>query len=145
MSGVKIRDACLDDSPALARLMSQLGYPTSADEMRHRLEGLLLDPDYVTLAAAAEQTEVVGMIGAWIYRYYEKNGTYGRLLAQVVDEKRRGRGIGASLIAEAERRLKEQGVNSIIVNSGKQRIEAHRFYERLGYEETGLRFRKLLI
>ena len=139
MSGVKVRNACLDDSLAVARLISQLGYPTSPAEMKDRLEFFLLDSDYMTLVAESKN-KVVGLIGAGIFRYYEKNGTYGRLLALVVDEKQQGRGIGTSLVAEAERRLKEQGVNSIIVNSSKQRIEAHRFYQQLGYEETGLRF-----
>jgi GNAT superfamily N-acetyltransferase len=60
----------------------------------------------------------------------------------VVDEKVKGHGIGASLVAEAERWLKEHKVTSIIVNSGKHRSEAHRFYGRLGYEETGVRLVK---
>ena len=141
MSEIKIRSVRLDDSSSVACLMSQLGYPTSADEMKHRLEGILSDPNYLTLVAEY-QKEAVGIIGVGIYRYYEKNGTYGRLLALVVDEKRKGQGIGSTLVVAAERWLKEHGVSSIIVNSGKQRSEAHRFYERLGYEETGLRFVK---
>lgn len=90
------------------------------------------------------QKEVVGVIGVGVFRYYEKNRTYGRLLALVVDKKWRGNGIGKSLVAEAERWLKEREVSSIVVNSGKQRNDAHLFYKRIGYEETGLRFVKLL-
>ena len=126
MSEIKIRSVRLDDSASVAGLMSQLGYTTSADEMKHRLEGILSDPNYLTLVAEY-QKEVIGVIGTGIYRYYEKNGTYGRLLALVVDEKRKGQGIGSTLVAAAERWLKEHKVSSIIVNSGKQRSEAHRF------------------
>ena len=143
MRKIKIRSACLDDSSSISSLVSQLGYPTSSDEMRQRLQGILPDLDYMTLVAQY-QNEVVGVIGVGIYRYFEKNGTYGRLLILVVDEKHRGNRIGASLVAEAERLLKEREVKSIIVNSGKHRNEAHRFYQRLGYEETGLRFVKAL-
>ena len=143
MSEVKIRSVCLDDSSAIACLMSQLGYPTSSDEMKERLAAILPDSDYMTFVAEYEE-EVVGVIGVGVNRYYEKNGTYGRLLALVVDEKFKGYGTGASLVAEGERWLKEREVSSIVVNSGKQRSDAHRFYERLGYEETGLRFVKLL-
>jgi ribosomal protein S18 acetylase RimI-like enzyme len=143
MSEIKIRSACLNDSASVAGLMSQLGYATSASEMKQRLEGILPDSDYMTFVAE-HRKEVVGVIGVGIYRYYEKNGIYGRLLALVVDEKLKGQGIGVSLVAEAERRLKERGVGSIVVNSGKQRSAAHRFYKRLGYEETGLRFVKSL-
>jgi predicted N-acetyltransferase YhbS len=143
MSEIKIRSACLVDSSSIALLISQLGYPTSTNEMKQRLKGFLLDSNYLTLVAES-QKEVVGVIGVGIFRYYEKNGMYGRLLALVVDEKRQGQGIGASLVGEAESWLKEQGVKSVIVNSGKQRNQAHRFYQRLGYEETGLRFVKSL-
>ena len=144
MGEVKIRSACLDDSSAIACLMSQLGYPTSSDEMKERLAAIVPDSDCMTFVAEY-QKEVVGVIGVGISYYYEKNGTYGRLLALVVDEKWKGHGIGASLVAEAERWLRERAVGSIVVNSGKQRKDAHRFYERLGYEETGLRFVKLLL
>jgi GNAT superfamily N-acetyltransferase len=88
--------------------------------------------------------EVVGVIGAGVGNYYEKNGSYGRLLALVVGERYRGRGVGASLVAEAELWLKGLGASTVIVNSGSQRGEAHRFYRRLGYSETGLRFVKAL-
>ena len=143
MSQVRIRSAAPADSPAIARLMTQLGYATSADEMKERLLGILPHPDYMTYVAEAEG-EVVGIIGSGIGRYYEKDGAYGRLLALVVDESWRGRGVGALLVAEAERRLQERGATSVIVNSGSQRGEAHRFYGRLGYSETGLRFVKSL-
>ena len=123
--------------------MSQLGYPTSSVEMRERLAAILPDSDYVTFVAEY-QKEVVGVIGVGVNHYYEKNGVYGRLLALVVDEKWKGHGIGASLVVEGERWLKEREVSSIVVNSGRQRSDAHRFYERLGYEGTGLRFVKLL-
>ena len=138
-----IRSAVLADAPAIARLMTQLGYATAADEMKERLLGILPHTDYMTCVAESAG-EVVGLIGAGRSRYYEKNGVYGRLLALVVDETWRGRGVGALLVAEAERWLTERGVTSVIVNSGRQRREAHRFYRRLGYLETGVRFVKSL-
>jgi GNAT superfamily N-acetyltransferase len=143
MNEVKIRNACLDDSSAIARLMSQLEYPTSSDEMKVRLGAILSDSNFMTFVAE-HRREVVGVIGLGVGRYYEKNGTYGRLLVLAVDEKWRGRGAGASLVGTAEYWLKERNVNSIIVNSGKHRSEAHSFYRRLGYEKTGVRFVKLL-
>ena len=124
--------------------MSQLGYPTSSDEMKERLAGILSDSDYMTLIAEVEK-DAVGVIGIGVGHYYEKNGVYGRLLALVVDERWRGRGIGASLVAHAEHWLKEHEVTSIVVNSGKHRVEAHRFYIQLGYEETGVRLVKSLL
>ena len=104
---------------------------------------ILPRPDYMTYVAELEG-EVVGMIGAGIGRYYEKNGSYGRLLALVVEEARRGQRVGASLVAEAERWVREQGATTLSANSGSQRSDAHRFYRRLGYSDTGVRFVKSL-
>lgn len=143
MLEVGIRNARPDDSQAIASLISQLGYPTSSDEMKERLAAILLDPNYITLVAEHRQ-EVVGVAGIGIGRYYEKDGTYGRLLVLSVDENWRSHGIGSSLVTEAEVWLKERNLTYVIVNSGNHRIEAHRFYKRLGFEATGLRFVKSL-
>jgi len=113
MSEVQIRNACLRDSSVIARLMSQLGYPTSSDEMKERLADILPNSDYMTLIAEV-QKDAVGVIGIGVGRYYEKTGVYGRLLALVVDERWRGQGIGASLVVQAEHWLKEREVTSIV-------------------------------
>src|SRR5437763_14301689 len=104
MNQVRIRSATFEDSSAIARLMTRLGYTTSADEMRERLEGILHHPDYMTYVAESEG-EVVGVVGAGIGRYYEKGGAYGRLLALGVDEGGGGRGVRGSVVARAERGL----------------------------------------
>jgi hypothetical protein len=46
MNEIKIRIAGLKDSLEIAGLMSQLGYPTSSDEMEERLAAILLHSDY---------------------------------------------------------------------------------------------------
>ncbi|WP_016875118.1 GNAT family N-acetyltransferase [Chlorogloeopsis fritschii PCC 9212] len=65
MKEVVIRTASLDDAPALAHLMSQLGYSTSADEMKERLKGILSTASYMTFVAEI-RGEVVGMVGMGI-------------------------------------------------------------------------------
>jgi GNAT superfamily N-acetyltransferase len=62
----------------------------------------------------------------------------------VVDELFRGQGVGRQLIETAEAWLREQGISSVIVTSGSQRTDAHRFYQDLGFIETGKRFAKHL-
>ncbi|MBS1239687.1 MAG: Aminoglycoside N(6)-acetyltransferase type 1, partial [Proteobacteria bacterium] len=58
----------------------------------------------------------------------------------VVEEGLRSQGIGAELVRAAEDWLKAQGCGMIEVTSNLKRTEAHRFYERLGFERTSLRF-----
>ena len=123
--------------------MRQLGYPTSAEEMRDRLAAILAQPDYQTLVAEVDG-RVAGMAGICVGYFYEQNGRYGRILALVVDEGCRGRGVGSALVLAAERWAAAQGAHNVVLNSGRSRTAAHRFYTRLGYEATGLRFIKTL-
>ena len=140
---IGIRPARLADVPALARLMEQLGYPTSPDEMRARLIPILADADYETLVAE-QAGDVVGMIGLRLGRHYERNGAVGQIMALVVEERQRGQRVGAALLDAGETWLHERGVRAIIVNSSHRRVAAHRFYQRHGYAATGLRFVRTL-
>ncbi len=140
------RAATRDDAPTLATLMSQLGYPTTPDEMTARLDAILPDADYYTaVATLPDQPErVVGVIGVHFSHFYELNGAYGHIVALVVDETARSQGIGAALVTAAEGWLRERGARMVVVTSGLARKDAHRFYERVGFHATGLRFAKEL-
>lgn len=141
MEHLTIRPAGMADASALASLMEQLGYPTGALEMEARLTGILPHSDYHTLVAELD-SHIVGMIGVHLGHYYEKNGVYGQIVALVVEQEHQGQHIGSSLVVEGERWLKTRGVQTVIVNSGTYRQAAHRFYEHLGYQATGVRFVK---
>lgn len=138
-----IQSATLSDAKGIASLITALGYPTNATDMKRRLEVLLADPSYTTFVAV-EGAEIVGMAGGCIARFYEKNGTYARLVALVVSEASSGKGVGGSLVRAVERWGKEQGAVEIFLNSGVQREGARPFYEKLGYRVTGVRFSKEL-
>ena len=138
-----IREATLEDARQMANLVTALGYPTNAGDMRERLEGLLADPVYVTFVAELAGG-LVGMAGACMARFYEKNGAYARLVALVVSEDSHGKGVGAALVRAVERWANQRGAAEIFLNSGVQREGARRFYEKLGYRVTGVRFSKEL-
>ncbi|MFL5694920.1 MAG: GNAT family N-acetyltransferase [Ktedonobacteraceae bacterium] len=141
MERLNIRPAYIADTSRLATLMEQLGYPTEDLQMEERLNGILSRADYQTFVAEISD-QVVGMIGLHIGHYYEKDGLYGQIVALVVQQDFQGRRIGSSLVAEGERWLQKQGIHTVIVNSGNTRVVAHQFYERLGYQATGIRFVK---
>ncbi len=141
MTDVSVRPAGLADAPAMARLIGSLGYPSTADEMRRRLQAILARDDFLTLVAATG-TGVVGTIGVQLCPSYNRDALTGRIASLVVDEALRGQGIGGRLVAEAERRLRDSGVHGVFVNSRHHRVEAQRFYERLGYASNGIRMVK---
>jgi GNAT superfamily N-acetyltransferase len=57
---------------------------------------------------------------------------------------RRSGGIGAKLVAFAERQARERGAASLQLMSNKKRLDAHRFYERLGFNRSHEGFKKSL-
>jgi GNAT superfamily N-acetyltransferase len=123
--------------------MVQLGYPTTAAEMHTRLGAILARPDYH--AWIAEQDGgAVAMVSVWLGHSYELNGTHGRILGLVVDERARGHGIGARMMRTAEDWVRQRGGTTVFLNSGNQRTEAHAFYRHIGYQATGVRFFKRL-
>lgn len=133
----------LADAPGIARLVTQLGYPASPQEMEARLKTLLSRRDY-RLFVAETQECLVGMIGAYVACALEFTPPYGRLIGLAVEEGYRRSGIGRLLMDQIEGWLREQGAVLLLITSGKQRTQAHAFYRRLGYVETGLRFAKKL-
>jgi len=74
MREIKIRGAREGDIEALAGLMTELGYPTSVEEMGRRLEEISADPSYRTLVAE-QDGRVLGAAGLHVERYYEKVST----------------------------------------------------------------------
>jgi GNAT superfamily N-acetyltransferase len=143
MTDITIREATMKDSPSIARLVTQLGYPSSEEEIRGRLAAFSGRPDYAVWVAESSG-RVVGLVGVFLHYAVEYNGVHARLLGCVVDEPYRGKGIGTKLLAWTEGWLKEHGISKLTLTSGHQRPEAHKFYRRLGYEDTGLRFGKKL-
>lgn len=138
-----IRHATMADSGALAELVTELGYRTSPDQMRDRLESILSKPEYSTLVASVDDG-VAGFIGTVVRPSYEADGLYGQIMALVVAGQFRRRGIGRALIGAVEASLRRRGVTVVVVNTANHRTDAHAFYEGQGYRLTGRRYRKAL-
>ena len=62
----------------------------------------------------------------------------------VTTESCRSRGVGSFLLAALMERAKESGCAVLDLDSGSQRVEAHRFYEREGFEKTAFHFAQLI-
>jgi GNAT superfamily N-acetyltransferase len=141
--GISIRAAAAGDAPALAFLMTELGYPVTTEVMTERLDAILPRADFTALVAEGDGA-VVAMIGLQVTPSFEKDGLHGRILALCVAPDRRGRGIGSALVQAGESWCRDRGAVTMRVTSAVHRAETHRFYESLGYPQTGLRFVKVL-
>ncbi len=140
---LKIREGKLSDAADLAALMCELGYETTSAEMESRLISILKDPRYKTLVALNDD-KICGMLGTVSASSYLHNDLNGRIIALVVSRESRRRGIGARLIAAAEKNLIQRGITRVTVTARFEREKAHQFYEKLGYARTGFRFAKNL-
>jgi GNAT superfamily N-acetyltransferase len=131
---VIIRDAHEGDIEVLTVLMNDLSYPTTVAEMQERFKPIVAHPDYRTILAVIDD-EIVGMAGLHKGNFYEKNGMYLRILAFVVKQNIRNKGIGKILIKASEDWAMEQDLHTIIINSGNRddRKVAHVFYHKMGY------------
>jgi GNAT superfamily N-acetyltransferase len=139
---VAIRDAKLADAPRLTELIIELGHPIEEAQVRGNLE-LLGDRGLLPLVATVDG-EVVAMCGLSAMVTVHRDAPVGRVSVMIVAEAHRGRGIGAMLIAEAEKLLTALGCKILEVTSNVRRERAHQFYEKLGYERTSYRFMKRL-
>jgi GNAT superfamily N-acetyltransferase len=144
-AGVRIRRVRTADVLRLAKLSGQLGYPTSAQQMRARLKEVMGHKSGACFVAELPQDGLIGWIHVSVTplleveRRAEVNGL-------VVDEKVRSRGAGALLLAAGEEWARSQGCKSMSVRSNVLRERAHDFYVRKGYEhyKTQKAFRKTL-
>lgn len=86
------------------------------------------------LKVAVERDEVVGL--AWVVttRALDRS-SYLRLL--LVAEGRQSRGVGATLLARAERDAKARGSRHLVLLVTRANRRARAFYERQGYERVG--------
>ena len=53
-----------------------------------------------------------------------------------IAESRRNAGIGSQMMRWAVERCREKGCGMVQLTSNKKRIDAHRFYERLGFQRS---------
>jgi len=142
MSAVVIRNAEQRDAAAIASLVTELGYPATADEVRQRLARLSACADAEALVAEATG-KVVGVATGHVIPCLHSTPIVAKLTMLVVAADSRQIGVGKQLCAGIERWAQDRGATKISVTSGQQRSGAHVFYERIGYERTGVRLTKV--
>lgn len=137
---IVIRKVEESDIDGIAPLCSQLGYPCTSEEVIGRINKLMDDDDHVIFIAMNLDGNIVGWVHSYIYKlfYADKAAEIGGL---VVDESVRRLGVGYKLMKAVEEwaRLKECGV--VGVRSNSKRVEAHKFYQDIGYEKVKEQYR----
>jgi len=138
-----IRRAKLGDAPRIADLAGQLGYPSTAAQIRRRFRTLQPASQNAVFVADSPSEGVVG----WVHVSKEPLldvDVRGEINGLVVAEGQRSLGAGALLMAAAEDWARKRGCKGMSVRSNVIRERAHQFYERCGYVhyKTQKSFRK---
>jgi len=140
---MRIREASDTDADTLAMLLTQLGYPALAADVRARLTRLAIT-GRATALVAEHQGAVVGVITCHLFDSIHATAPVAWLTTLAVDDAHHGSGIGRALVGAAEAWAAANGAERVSVSSGLQREEAHAFYQRLGYARSGVRFTRTL-
>jgi GNAT superfamily N-acetyltransferase len=66
---------------------------------------------------------------------YNLDGYYSQIMALAVSANARRNGLGTALVKKVEEWSLLFGIDGVGINSGLQRVDAHKFYEANGYKE----------
>jgi ribosomal protein S18 acetylase RimI-like enzyme len=151
MTAAEIRRATAADVPAIVTLIAedQLGAAReSLDDLTPYLAAFAqIDADSNQLLMVAINNEmVVGTLQLTIIPGLSRRGsTRGLIEAVRVAAASRGSGLGTTLIQWAVEESRARGCALVQLTSDKSRVDAHRFYTRLGFENTHEGFKLKLI
>lgn len=99
------------------------------------------DENYCILVACNE-SQVIGFIGLQLDYAFEITGKVMRIIALAIANEYQNKGIGKQLVKESEKYALKNNVKVITLNSGLSRVEAHKFYEKQGFNKKGYSFIK---
>jgi GNAT superfamily N-acetyltransferase len=141
---MRIREAGIEDVEGIADLFGQLGYAGQGERIAQQLRTLTDSASGRVFVAesGAALAALAGVAVVHLMLPLHVEAGWALLSALVVDQAHRGAGVGAQLLAAAERFAREKGCTQLELSSSATRTRAHRFYEQNGYREKRLRFLK---
>ncbi|MFJ3822962.1 GNAT family N-acetyltransferase [Streptomyces nodosus] len=150
MSDLEIRRATADDLPAIVAMLAddplgaQRESPEDLAPYLSALERLNGDPNQ-HLVVAVREGRLVGTLQLTIIPGLSRKGATRSLIEAVrVHADERGSGLGTRLIEWAVDESRRQNCQLVQLTSDATRTDAHRFYERLGFEASHVGFKRPL-
>ncbi|ULR51898.1 GNAT family N-acetyltransferase [Streptomyces deccanensis] len=147
MGDLEIRPATENDVPEIVAMLAddplgaQRESPDDLAPYLTALERLRGDP-HQHVVVAVRQGRVVGTLQLTIVPGLSRRGSTRAIIEGVrVHDEERGSGLGSRLIEWAIESSRAQGCQLVQLTSDATRTEAHRFYERLGFEASHVGFK----
>jgi GNAT superfamily N-acetyltransferase len=152
MTDLLIREARQDDVASIVALFASDTLGGHGDTMAP--DAL---PDYVgafrRIAASPNDTLYVAELGGAVVGTFQttmitsmtgRGGMSVKVEAVHTSSVMRGKGIGAAMMRFAIERARDAGARSVQLTSNNARVDAHRFYERLGFVKSHAGFKMKL-
>ena len=144
MTGLVIRKASQQDLGAILALYAEPdiddGNVLDVSGAEHIFERMQRYPNYATYVAVLEG-EVAGTFSLLIMHNLAHMGAPSGVVEDVVVHSRwRGQGVGRRMMRFAMERCREAGCYKLTLSSNRKRVDAHRFYESLGFQRHGYSF-----
>lgn len=141
---VQVRQATKKDSKSILDLLVQLRPKPHTKIQRNlflrTIQKYISDRDKKILVAI-QDSKIVGLASlVFIPRLNQKLELW--IPELVVDENRRRKGVGNLLINSAIVLAEKNGCFRIRLESGNKRKGSHKFYEKLGFDQYALSFKK---
>lgn len=143
---IRVRNMKLTDAEAINLINAEsLGYDISIELTKKQMEKLLINPNHHIFYIAEEEELVVGYVHAELYETLYSEPMLN-VLALAINQNYQQRGIGKQLMQRIEQVARERDLIGVRLNSGETRIEAHKFYESIGYssDKNQKRFLKII-
>ncbi|MFF9814590.1 GNAT family N-acetyltransferase [Streptomyces sp. NPDC014006] len=147
MGDLEIRAAVPDDVPAIVAMLADdpLGAQReSPDDLAPYLsafESIAADLNQ-RLVVAVREGRIVGTLQLTLIPGLSRRGATRSIIEAVrIHADERGSGLGTRLIEWAVEESRRLGCQLVQLTSDKSRTDAHRFYERLGFESSHLGFK----
>lgn len=138
-----IRRAKKEDWEALIPLLDELGYKGAGRFLETRLASMIEDHEEVLLVYE-EDKKILAFVSLHFIPQVALEGDFARISYLSVSPSAQNRGIGREMEAWCTRLALERGCDRLELHSHNRRVDAHRFYKRLGYEESPKYFIKRL-
>jgi GNAT superfamily N-acetyltransferase len=147
--GAVVREATEEDVPRIVELLVHgtlvEGREDPTDLASYQCALAEIAQGQGAVLVAEVEGELVGVCQLIVFRHLQNRGGLCAELESVhVHPDQRGHGIGGVLMRAAVQRARELGCYRVQLTSNNARPEAHRFYERLGFEPSHRGF-KLIV
>jgi len=131
---VQIREISEKDAEAVAKLSTQLGYESNAEQTRLRIAQINNSNENCAFVALID-----GRVVGWIHGFYTlrvESDPFVEIGGLIVDENYRNLKIGKQLIENVNLWAKKHRIKKLKVRCNTKRTESHRFYEQVGFKEN---------